>query len=445
VLCAVQVGDWIDASPCGVSCGGGFKAQTLEIVRPSLFGGAACPTNLARAAPCNTFSCESLSVPLTCGIVCTTSQTAQFANLSLYNATAVCTSQCSTGLLPEGTIYLSPPVPLVPLDSQLLPGLTRTCLDGIDCGALMRGLCRVTQFYGAGNPPRCTCNSTAYFTYANFQCTTIPPELVFRIEFNRTLYFTEQLALTTWRPRGTLPAVWNCALGSCRTRTGYVELFTLDTTTVAALMDPVNTLAVPLERFSWYCIDPRRRATMLTHELARGGAGFRPIDEYCLTCSQWCGPHGVCTNLTALATNFTCACRLGWTGARCTDSTDLTSLTWRNGSYQGSVSYESLRGCQEDADCGSGEQCYYPVTDPLRGGGRCFCRSGFAPNGLFSCGAVPVSTLSGVVLRGEEWRFYDVTYATADPHMIWYVSGGVVYAAYLSDLVTRQAISLARG
>jgi hypothetical protein len=138
------------------------------------------------------------------------------------------------------------------------------------------------------------CNATAFFLYSTFRCVDVRPELRLRILFNHTLYFAEQTGIATWRPRGTLPSEWFCSMGSCRAFTSSVELFTYDPAAVAALMTPLTTVAVPLAAFHWYCLNPLRRATMLRADLAVGanGTAFRPIDELCLSCADWCGPHG---------------------------------------------------------------------------------------------------------------------------------------------------------
>jgi hypothetical protein len=204
------VGPFVDAGPCTVSCGGGYLVQERDVLVPSLFGGIPCP-NLVQLAACNTFSCDIVDVPLDCGIVCTEQQSAQFANLSVYNATAVCTSQCNTGLLAAGTVFLRPPTPPIPLTSALLPSQNIDC-TAVNCAALIGGVCYNTQFYGLGNEPYCICAPGSFFTYSQMRCVQVSPALTFKIIFNHTLLFTEQV-----RPR-------KCHRCVCRGRpTGFAK------------------------------------------------------------------------------------------------------------------------------------------------------------------------------------------------------------------------------
>ncbi len=391
--------------------------------------------------PCNGFSCESATLPLVCGVVCSNSTSTQFANASVFNSSGTCSTQCFTGLLPPGTSFVSAPTPAIPFGSSLLPSTTRNCLEGVDCGALIGGICVTTQFYGLGNPPYCTCNGTQFFTYRSLRCVDVEPALTFQIQFNRTLYFTEQLSASTWRPRGTLPSEWTCVFGSCRATAPEVSLFTNHPDALRALMDPVNTRSLPLSLMSWWCRDPKKRATMLNHELSAGGTqGIRPLGEYCVTCSTWCGPHGSCRDPQARAADFACDCLDGWTGARCNDVLEPTpgvSLLWFNGTFWDSASsYLPYRGCTRDSNCGVNEQCYYPVKDPTVGG-RCWCRLGYYPSSGTDCSAAPIQKFLGAVLRGEEWRAYDVYFSTRDPRLIWYFDFNqtVLYSAYTTDRV----------
>jgi hypothetical protein len=243
--------DWVDVTACSVTCGGGTKTQTRYILQPALFNGLPCLPTHARVVPCAQFSCDSETVPQDCETTCVGLNTTEFANVTVLNATAVCTTNCTTGLLPNSTFFLVPPVPAVPINSSLLSGMQRSCLEAVDCHALMGGVCRATQFYGLGFPPRCMCNHTAFFVYSAFRCVDLPSRLRFRILFQHPLIFREQNDITGWRPFGILPSQWFCGLGSCRVFTSQVELFTYDPDTVAAIMTPLTTFSVPLRTMHW--------------------------------------------------------------------------------------------------------------------------------------------------------------------------------------------------
>lgn len=394
---------------------------------------------LYSAEPCNEFSCESESLPLVCGVVCTNSTSTQFANATVFNNSGVCSTQCFTGVLPAGTTFVSAPTPSIPIGSSLLPSTSLSCIEGVDCGALIGGICVTTQFYGLGNPPYCTCNGTQFFTYKALRCVDVAPELTFQIQFNRTLYFTEQVSVATWRPRGTVPSTWTCVFGSCRATSAEISYFTMHPEALRLIMDPVNTQSLPLSLFSWWCRNPKRRATMLNHELAAGGIlGIRPLGEYCVTCSTWCGPHGSCRDPTAAAADFACDCLEGWSGARCNDQlTPSATSLWFNGTFwDTSNPYQPYRGCFSDSGCGSNERCFYPTVDP-RVGGRCWCRVGFYPSGPADCAPTAIQKLLGAVLRGQEWQAYDVYFATRDPRLVWFFDYNqtVLYSAYTSDRV----------
>ena len=111
------LGSWIDSSRCNVSCGGGTKTQTLQILTPASNGGT-CPSLSTRSVSCNTDSC-----PETCVI-------GEWVDIR------PCTAECGGGFKLQTKPILMPSkaggnCPPEPIRTQLIECNTEPCTK--DC------------------------------------------------------------------------------------------------------------------------------------------------------------------------------------------------------------------------------------------------------------------------------------------------------------------------
>jgi hypothetical protein len=98
--------------------------------------------------------------------------------------------------------------------------------------------------------------------------------------------------------------------------------------------------------------------------------------------------------------------------------------------------YNARRPCTSPNDCNANELCYYPVADPTQGG-RCWCAPGGHPNAGDQCYLTPTSSAWGTVLRGQEWRNFDVAYTLQDRRLQWFndPTGTILYAVRVCGIV----------
>ena len=189
-----------------------------------------------------------------------------------------------------------------------------------------------------------------------------------------------------------------------------------------------------------------------------------PHSDHCVTCSQWCGAHGNCSDPVA----FTCVCAPGWTGDRCNVQSALLSIVPTGAAPVAALpavftaptlfafaiqnayrNYTANRPCVSDAGCGLYERCFLDVTRSRSGSiGVCFCDEGHAPSttNKTDCVAVDSTPVFGVITsnaRPTMGTAVGPLAAASGVYLLFLHSGsGLVVTAAAVDLTPQSRLSL---
>ena len=124
---------------------------------------------------------------------------------------------------------------------------------------------------------------------------------------------------TTAAALGPVPVAFNSGATLRRLTTSTLASWNsgLPLTLVASPLVNVTAFVLPMSEVDVLCTGNTRYMRISASRAASASTGQERAESHCATCEEWCGPQGLCTDATA----FTCRCAVGWTGARCEQST----------------------------------------------------------------------------------------------------------------------------
>lgn len=200
------------------------------------------------------------------------------------------------------------------------------------------------------------------------------------VHISGAVYLAEQSTVSVYESlRGVaiLPSIWTCHPDSqyCWSQENGVHYAHFQYRVLAGNTSSLAGVFLYTDDIVWRCTQSGKFALRAVDDMTTTpNTALSPFPNFCVSCEQFCAPHGRCVNGT------TCECQPGYSGRRCRTLTAVENSLQSLDNFFPYFSRLNLN-CSSDSQCASrinNTLCYH---DLLAGGERkCWCRLGYAPH-----------------------------------------------------------------